>query len=623
MQETPGPRALPSRENSGGNGGRRLRKRSRQPRRILLICAAGFMLLILAGVVWLGLRAVALHSEMQQLAKLVPELKTAIHDNNRSKALAKVDELKIRAQSSRQLVGDPAWSMATVLPWIGPNFQAAREIAISADDVVQLAVAPLANSYEALDWQSLITEQGIDLQPLKTAAPGLTSASHALRASSARLGGIETDTLIPELKAPLAEVRRELSAAGASLEAASDVAQLTPEMMGESGPRHYLLLVENNAEVRATGGIPGALAVLSFDNGRMSLAGQTSAGKLGTFSPALQVDGDQSHIYSSRLGKFMQDVNLTPDFPTAASTASAMWENRTGQRLDGVISLDPVALGYLLDGTGPVAASSPELEKIAQGKLPQQLNGQNVVKTLLSDVYSAIDQPELQDAYFAGVAKEIFGALSDGQGNAKGLIDGVTRSAQEGRLLLWSHLESEQSTIAKYTLSGSISGATVAPAEFGVYFNDGTGAKMDYYVRRTVQLVRACSRDGYKETTVRVISTNTAPADAASSLPAYVTGAGNFGVPPGSVQTNIVAYGPIQATVETAMIDGQKTQLATHIHSSRPVGVVAVRLAPGESKTVDFTFGKIVQHTEPNLVVTPTVQPVKDVILPTENAVCS
>jgi hypothetical protein len=52
------------------------------------------------------------------------------------------------------------------------------------------------------------------------------------------------------------------------------------------------------------------------------------------------------------------------------------------------------------------------------------------------------------------------------------------------------------------------------------------------------------------------------------------------------------------------------------------VGVVAQQLAPGEKKTVEFTFGKIVQHTEPNLVVTPTVQPVKDVVLPTENASC-
>lgn len=101
-----------------------------------------------------------------------------------------------------------------------------------------------------------------------------------------------------------------------------------------------------------------------------------------------------------------------------------------------------------------------------------------------------------------------------------------------------------------------------------------------------------------------------------------MTGDGNFGVPPGSVQTNIVAYGPAQSTVETAVIDGQKAPFSPHIHDGRPVGVVAVRLAPGESQTVEFKFGKIVQHAEPNLVVTPTVQPVKDVILPTANAAC-
>jgi hypothetical protein len=52
------------------------------------------------------------------------------------------------------------------------------------------------------------------------------------------------------------------------------------------------------------------------------------------------------------------------------------------------------------------------------------------------------------------------------------------------------------------------------------------------------------------------------------------------------------------------------------------VGVLAVKLAPGETKTVEFTFGKIVQHTEPNVVVTPTVQNVKDVIQPTQIAPC-
>jgi hypothetical protein len=145
---------------------------------------------------------------------------------------------------------------------------------------------------------------------------------------------------------------------------------------------------------------------------------------------------------------------------------------------------------------------------------------------------------------------------------------------------------------------------------------------MDYYVKRTVQLVKECPVDGYEQTTVRIKSTNTAPSDAATSLPRYVTGGGAFGVPPGTVQTNVVSYGPAQANVESATVDGQKAPVAPYLHANRPVGVVAQQLAPGESKTVEFTFAKIVQHTEPNVVVTPTAQHVKDVILPTENASC-
>lgn len=340
-------------------------------------------------------------------------------------------------------------------------------------------------------------------------------------------------------------------------------------------------------------------------------------------SPTVPFDPEQQQIYSKRVGKYMQDVNLTPDFPTAASTAQAMWELKTGQRVDGVVSVDPVVLGYILDTTGPVKITNSELVSLASHGLPTELTGQNIVQTLLSDVYAEIEQPALQDAYFAGVAQEVFSALSDGKGNGKGLLTGITRGTTEGRVLLWSGRPAEQSILSQYAVSGAVAGPSVPAAQFGVYFNDGTGAKMDYYVKRTVQLIKECPKDGYEQTTVRVTSTNTAPADAASSLPAYVTGDGNYGVPAGSVQTNIVAYGPVQSLVETAMLDGKRTEFASYFHSNRPVGIQAVRLAPGESKTIDFTFGKIVQDTEPNVVVTPTVQAVDDVTLPTKNATCT
>lgn len=591
---------------------------------VRVIITAALLVLLLAGAAaWVYSRASVVSQELKAASALIPQLKSAITADEVERAASISDELRNHTATARNTVNDPLWVLASAIPGVGDNFGAVSEVARSADDVAVLGVSPLVDIVRSLDWNKLVPgNSDVDYGGIQQAAPTIASAAHAVRESSSRLEAISVDNLLPQVSEPLVEARNELASVTGPLSAAANTSSLAPTMLGGEGSRSYLLMIQNNAETRATGGIPGALAVLTFDDGKMTLGAQSSASDLGIMAPVLSVDEEQTHIYTGRLGKYMQDVNLTPDFPTAAVTAQAMWERKSGQRVDGVISIDPIVLSYLLESTGPVAVNGPDLAVVRAAGLPTELTGTNVVSTLLSDVYAKIKQPELQDAYFASVAKEVFSALSGGKGEAKELIAGLTRGAGEGRVLLWSANTSEQSVISKYPVSGSIAGPSVAPAQFGVYFNDGTGAKMDYYVKRTVQLIKECPQDGYEETIVRITSTNTAPADAATSLPPYVTGDGNFGVPPGIVQTNIAAYGPVQGQVESAKLDGQKSEFAPYFHSGRPVGVLAIRLAPGETRTVDFTFGKIVQHTEPNVVVTPTVQDVKDVTLPTENATC-
>lgn len=602
------------------------RSRRNKPRRALQIAlwTAVLVLLLGVGVAWLGAKATAVKAELEAAARLVPQLKKEILLSDSESARSTVSKLRDHTSAARNAAEDPLWTLASGIPWVGPNLSAVAEVARSSDDVANLGLTPLISTYESLNWDALMpSASGTNLEPLKAAAPRVTSSAYAVRASSERLEGIDTAQLLPQVSEPLWKAIEELKRAAGALNTAADAASIAPPMLGADGPRSYLLMVQNNAEARASGGIPGALAVITLEQGKLAMGAQSSAADVGVMSPSLPVNTQQQQIYSTRLGKYMQDVNLTPDFPTAASTAQAMWEKKSGQRVDGVISIDPVVLSYILEATGPVPINGPDMVAVKAAGLPTELNSSNVVPTLLSDVYAKIAQPKLQDAYFAGVAKEVFAALSNGKGEARGLIAGITRGTEEGRVLVWSADAREQTVISNYPVSGSISGPSVSPAQFGIYFNDGTGAKMDYYVKRTVRLVKECPIDGYEQTKVRITSTNTAPADAARSLPAYVTGAGAFGVPSGSVQTNIVAYGPAQANVESATADGLKTPFAPYLHANRPVGVVAQQLAPGESKTLEFTFGKIVQHTEPNLVVTPTVQPVKDVILPTENASCN
>ncbi|WP_253905834.1 DUF4012 domain-containing protein [Arthrobacter sp. H5] len=479
-------------------------------------------------------------------------------------------------------------------------------------------------TFNSLNWDALTPSDGrIELGPLQEASPGLTTAANTVQLSYARLAAIDSTPLLPEVSLPLGEVKAGLSEASVALNSVSSAAEVLPSMLGANGPRNYLILIQNSAEVRATGGISGALAVIRADDGVIELAAQGSAGDIDAFRPPLTVDPEQERIYTERLGIYVQDVNLTPDFPTAAMTAKAMWEARNmGPTIDGVVAIDPVVLANILNATGPVELEDPLVQElISQTDLPAALATDNVVETLLSNVYSEIEEPSLQDDYFAAVAGEVFSALASGQGESDQLIQSIVASSEQNRLYVWSNHSDEQDVIGLTALAGAATGASVGGASFGLYFNDGTGAKMDYYVRRTAQLIQTCQVDGYSQFTLKETLTNTAPDDAAVSLPRYVTGGGVFGVEPGRIKTNHIAYGPAQSLLLSARINGEEVPLGSFVHASRPVGVVTTELGPGESATVEIDFSKVVQESEPHLAVTPTIQSAEEMVLPMQRDV--
>lgn len=574
---------------------------------------------------WLAYKAEQIRSSLEPTPELLARFQTELTVGDAEGASRTLDELRDRTARARAAGSDPLWRAAAALPLVGANFSTISEISVSAHDVVGGALVPIADHIGSLDWESLKPINGtIDVAPIQALAPKMTAAANTIEFSHGRLSAIDRSTLHSAIAKPLDEVTASLASAKDRLQRAATATHLLPPMLGAGESRNYLLLVQNNAEVRATGGIPGALAVITADGGKVALTAQGTANGIGRFDPALMVDADQELIYSKRLGAFMQSVNLTPDFPTAAQTAAQMWESRNeGTSIDGVLALDPVALSYMLGATGPVELVFEDpaiIELVIHSGLPQTLTSENVVPTLLSQVYSSIEEPRLQDAYFAAVAAQIFDAFVAGSGDGTGLISSLIRSSEEGRLYLWSADPSEQENIASTDLAGSVTGPGTGGAAFGAYFNDGTGAKMDFYMRRTVQLTRTCMPEGYLRYTLKTTLTNTAPADAAESLPPYVTGAGAFGVPAGTVQTNFVGYGPNKAQLQTARLNGSPTPLGSYRHGDRPVGMLTMTLAPGETAKVELDFTAVVQQSEPTLDVTPTIQPLNEVILPVEGA---
>ncbi|MCP9001233.1 DUF4012 domain-containing protein [Pseudarthrobacter sp. RMG13] len=579
----------------------------------------GIAILLSAGLAgWIAFRANQVNAELNAATALIADFKSDIASKDTAAAAATIDRISSHTARARDAVEDPLWKLASVVPILGPNLSAVREVAVAADEVASGTAMPIAKIVSSLDWENLSPAGGsIDISPLSRSAPAIVSASNTLELTYSRLQSIDKSRLVVQVAVPLTEAMDKLGEFRGALRTASNVSRMLPAMMGSDEVRSYLVLVQNSAEVRATGGLPGSLALIRVDNGSIEFVRQESGSSIGRFTPPVPVDPDQTLIYSARLGTFISDVNLTPDFPTAARTAKAMWEARFGESIDGVVSIDAGVLGHILEASGPISVPVP-----FHPGLPASLTSQNVVRTLLSDAYRTIDSNQAQDVYFSAVSQEIFKVLVSGKAAGPALLKAVTQSFEENRIRVWSDHNDEQQILGDIDMGGATSGPSVGGAAFGVYFNDGTGAKMDYYVRRSVQLIEVCTNNDYAEYKVRISTTNTAPADAASSLPVSVTGDGRYGTPPGSVQTNVVVYGPAMSHVDTATADGQKVGFGSHLHGDRPVGIVTTRLAPGQSSEVEMSFVKVVQHKDPTLSVTPTVQEVKDVMLPTEYANC-
>ena len=79
-----------------------------------------------------------------------------------------------------------------------------------------------------------------------------------------------------------------------------------------------------------------------------------------------------------------------------------------------------------------------------------------------------------------------------------------------------------------------------------------------------------------------------------------------------------MVYGPAQSLVESATLNGNKVSFGTGKHGQRPVGTVTTELGPGESGVLEVTFIHVVQESEPQLRLTPGIQPLEDVLLPPE-----
>ncbi|MFJ4224634.1 DUF4012 domain-containing protein [Microbacterium sp. NPDC089695] len=533
-------------------------------------------LLVLA-IGWVTVRGIGAVSDLQQVSTSANQLKTAIGEGDLDRASTLSARIAHHAESAHDLTSDPVWHAFGVVPWLGPNFSAVSDVAAIADDVASDALVPVLDAAGEIDLASLgLVNGAVDLAPFAAVEPSLADADDTLSTAEDRALRIDADATLPPLADAVRQMRSAVTEAATVVGALHGASALLPSMLGAEGPRNYVVAMQNNAELRSSGGIIGAIALLHAENGRISLVQQGSAMDFPPLAEALPLSESTVALFEDRPGRYLQNVTNIPDFTEAAPVIAARWTQRYGTAVDGVIAVDAVVTEHLLAATGPLSFG------------PFTATKDDVVGLLLSQVYTLFPDPVAQDQIFAKAAGVLFSAALT-TADPRDLVGALATSAEEDRIRIWSAHDDEEEILAASALGGAIP-RDDATSHVGVLLNDTTGAKMDFYTDATIATaVGTC--DGEPTTQVRVTWTNNAPADAGTSLPPYVTGDGTYGVTPGMVRTLIMVYGPEDATPSFVDRDGGgdgNTQTA--VLGARSAVQQEVLLAPGESATITVEF---------------------------------
>jgi hypothetical protein len=202
-----------------------------------------------------------------------------------------------------------------------------------------------------------------DLLPY--ASPALAAAEPHLAELDAALGRVETalgrvdfvrleaGVLAPAVPR-MQEAAQLLPQARTTLALARELRPVAESIVRPGPPRRYVLVAQNSAELRATGGFVGTLGTISVHNGQPQLEGFGDSFDLALKAPSDLYFPISYQRYLRISEYYARDFNWDADFPTAVETLRYFWALNGREPFDGVIAFDLYAFAAVLGALAPL-----------------------------------------------------------------------------------------------------------------------------------------------------------------------------------------------------------------------------------------------------------------------------
>lgn len=273
-------------------------------------------------------------------------------------------------------------------------------------------------------------------------------------------------------------------------------------LFGDEHPKRYLLLFQNEHEIRPTGGFIGSFAVIDIQRGRLlgvetpeagsyDLQGQTTLHRLPP-EPLRLVNGRWE----------FQDINWFPDFPMTAEQAAVWYQNARGRTVDGVIAINGAVLEKVLQVLGAV-------EDKESGLLLTSETALDLIEGA-SDIETASSTPSRPKAIIGRLLDDILSRLSAlSKENLLSLFL-ILNQALEQKDIQLSLFDTEvQKRIEAFGWSGRIRQTAFGEDYLSVIHANLQGQKSDAKIEQKIVHAAEIQEDGSVIDTVRIIRRHT------------------------------------------------------------------------------------------------------------------
>lgn len=585
------------------NTPRRASEQRHTARNIVIVVAIVVVVIALCGVS-LYTSAQGALADAKTLQQQASTLESQVSKNQVKRARSTARELGATASDMHDKMSNPLWRVAVLVPGYGGELKKVIDLAGVADDLANNALVPVLQNVKSLDASTFVKKNGnLNVDQIVPIVQSLGNAAPVIQRCNNTVTAME-DSSIQQLNTPIAMMKIVLPSLNEVSQLSSKLSPVIDDVLGAKGKRTYLLVAQNNVEMRSVGGFPGSMGPLTINKGKVKLGKFKS---VYDYIPRLDknpltgvVTSEERKIFSKRMAYIPGDTGQIVDFERVATIWNAEWDRSNKTRISGIVAVDPVFLQDLLKLTGGFTAANG-----------WKVNGKNAASVLMNQSYTGMPI-EQTDAFFASVAGQAFKKVRSDIGNidVMKLASTVSDGADQGRIRVWMKNNEEQAAMRSLGLTGELSDDMGNPV-LGVYVSDYAWSKIGWYLDRSVRVGKATKNaDGTSSYDVTVTLKNTMTdgqfAEAAKAG-TYIYGQNPvkrskddmvyflyLTAPAGGTIGNVKAsgyFGPYSKINHSRTLDGKKHNrtMAETSYNARDIWGGETQIKRGKKTTVKFT----------------------------------